>query len=85
MARRVRLVSAPRTMKERHIRLELAQDRHDAVGVHARVGWDWAGRCVALELTAGSVVDLAYRIRENDHPDFGGIEVEIAGLQMPEL
>jgi single-stranded-DNA-specific exonuclease len=46
------------------------------------VGWDWAGRCTALALTAGSLVDVAYRIRENDHPDFGGIEIEIAGLQL---
>ena len=84
VARRVRLVSDPRTMKERHIRLELAQDGMTS-GVMRCVGWDWAGRCVALELTAGSVVDVAYRIRENDHPDFGGIEIEIAGLQIPEL
>lgn len=80
VARRVRLVSDPRIMKDRHIRLELAQPA-DATGVMRCVGWDWAGRCVAWELTAGSVVDVAYRIRENDHPDFGGIEIEIAGLQ----
>ena len=83
VARRVRLVSDPRIMKDRHIRLELA---HDGVasGVMRCVGWDWAGRCVAWELAAGSVVDVAYRIRENDHPDFGGIEIEIAGLEPAE-
>jgi hypothetical protein len=26
-------------------------------------------------------IDLAYRIRENDHPDFGGLEIEILGLR----
>jgi single-stranded-DNA-specific exonuclease len=30
------------------------------------------------------MVDLAYRIRENDHPDFGGIEVEICGIRLAE-
>jgi single-stranded-DNA-specific exonuclease len=30
----------------------------------------------------GSVIDLAYRIRENDHPDFGGLEVEIMGMEI---
>jgi single-stranded-DNA-specific exonuclease len=45
------------------------------------VGWDWAGRCTALALAAGSLVDVAYRIRENDHPEYGGIEIEIAGIQ----
>jgi hypothetical protein len=27
------------------------------------------------------MIDLAYRIRENTHPDFGGLEVEIAGIE----
>jgi single-stranded-DNA-specific exonuclease len=83
VARRVRLVSDPRIMKDRHIRLELAHDG-DATCVMRCVGWDWAGRCVAWDLATGSVVDVAYRIRENDHPDFGGIEIEIAGLQPAE-
>ncbi|KAA6461023.1 single-stranded-DNA-specific exonuclease RecJ [Acidobacteria bacterium AB60] len=81
VARRVRVATEPRLMKDRHIRLELA---HEASGSSPMrcVGWDWAGRCTALEIAAGTVVDVAYRIRENDHPDFGGIEIEIAGLQL---
>jgi single-stranded-DNA-specific exonuclease len=27
------------------------------------------------------LIDVAYRIRENDHPEFGGLEVEIAGIE----
>ena len=87
VARRVRLVSAPRVMKDRHIRLELIQESASAsgpIGVMRCVGWDWARRCNSLSLTAGSLVDVAYRIRENDHPDYGGIEIEIAGLQPAE-
>jgi single-stranded-DNA-specific exonuclease len=34
-----------------------------------------------MKLEQGSLVDVAYRIRENDHPDFGGLEIEIMGLQ----
>jgi single-stranded-DNA-specific exonuclease len=45
------------------------------------VGWNLAERAMELRLTEGSRVDLAYRIRENDHPDFGGLEIEILGLQ----
>jgi single-stranded-DNA-specific exonuclease len=85
VARRARLISAPRVMKDRHIRLELAQESAGSAGMSGAmrcVGWDWAGRCTTLALTAGSLVDVAYRIRENDHPDFGGIEIEIAGLQL---
>jgi dTDP-4-dehydrorhamnose 3,5-epimerase-like enzyme len=64
--------------------LELAHEAalsNTKAGVVRAVGWDWAGRCMDLQLCEGSLVDLAYRIRENDHPDFGGIEVEIAGVR----
>jgi single-stranded-DNA-specific exonuclease len=45
------------------------------------VGWNLAERAVELRLGPGSRIDLAYRIRENDHPDFGGLEIEILGMQ----
>jgi single-stranded-DNA-specific exonuclease len=93
VARRARLVSAPRTMKERHIRLELAQEpssRTEQAGSFARspssvmraVGWDMAARTSELKLNAGSLIDVAYRIRENEHPEFGGLEVEICGMEL---
>jgi single-stranded-DNA-specific exonuclease len=90
VARRVRLVSAPRLMKERHIRLELAQQpapgqpaaAAGSSGALRAVGWDLAARAAALGLARGSLVDVAYRIRENDHPEFGGLEVEIAGIEL---
>jgi single-stranded-DNA-specific exonuclease len=46
------------------------------------VGWDLAGRAADLGLAEGSLIDLAYRIRENDHPEYGGLEVEIAGIRL---
>jgi single-stranded-DNA-specific exonuclease len=90
VARRVRLTSAPRTMKERHIRLDLVQEKAPAQeaglpgsgGSIKAVGWDLAARVAGLGLTKGSLVDVAYRIRENDHPDFGGLELELAGIEL---
>jgi single-stranded-DNA-specific exonuclease len=86
VARRVRLVTAPRVMKERHIRLELAQESALAASSASMraVGWDLAGHVAALRLAQGSLVDVAYRIRENDHPQYGGLEVEIAGIRLYE-
>ena len=86
VARRVRLVTAPRVMKERHIRLELAQESALAASSASMraVGWDLAGHVAALRLGQGSLVDVAYRIRENDHPQYGGLEVEIAGIRLYE-
>ena len=74
-------------MKERHIRLELAQEPaaspvvSGSSGAIRAVGWDLAARAAELALHAGSLIDLVYRIRENDHPDYGGLEVEIAGIE----
>jgi len=90
LARNVRVATAPRTMKERHIRLELAQESAEpgmaraSNAVMKGVGWDLASRAATLCLTRGSLIDIAYRIRENDHPEFGGLEVEIAGMRSHE-
>jgi single-stranded-DNA-specific exonuclease len=84
VARNARLASPPRIMKERHLRLELVQQTADPAahnGIVRAVGWDWAGRCLDLKLAPGSLIDVAYRIRQNDHADFGGLEIEIAGLR----
>jgi single-stranded-DNA-specific exonuclease len=90
VARRVRLLAPPRIMKERHLRLELAQDSVQppplpgSSGALRAVGWNLASRSAQLGLAQGSLIDLAYRIRENEHPDYGGIEAEIAGIELTE-
>jgi single-stranded-DNA-specific exonuclease len=98
LARSARLVTAPRIMKDRHLSLELAQAPGPPANQSTRnlpasaapiasiraVGWNLAGRAMELRLEQGSLIDIAYRIRENDHPDFGGLEIEILGMQLPE-
>ncbi len=88
VARGVRLLSPPRIMKERHLRLELAQDSVQppplpgTSGALRAVGWHLAERAFQLGLEQGSLIDLAYRIRENEHPEYGGLEAEIAGIEL---
>lgn len=95
LARNARLVAAPRIMKARHLALELAQDAtlspketSNGLPVSATpqssiraVGWNLAERAMELRLEQGSRIDVAYRIRENNHPDFGGLEIEMTGLR----
>jgi single-stranded-DNA-specific exonuclease len=33
-------------------------------------------------LDQGSRIDLAYRLRMNEHPEFGGLELEIVDLRL---
>jgi single-stranded-DNA-specific exonuclease len=90
-----RLVAPPRIMKARHVALDLTQDSAPPVNGAAShlpanpapsssiraIGWNLAELAMELRLEQGSRIDLAYRIRENDHPDYGGLEVEILGMR----
>jgi single-stranded-DNA-specific exonuclease len=88
VARGVRLIAPPRIIKERHLRLELAQDSVQpqplpgSSGSLRAVGWHMASRAARLGLKQGNLIDLAYRIRENEHPEYGGLEAEIAGIEL---
>jgi single-stranded-DNA-specific exonuclease len=87
LARNMALAAPVRLMKEKHIRLELTSAAAgtgpivNSAPVNA-VGWNLSRRAQQLNLQPGSVIDLAYRIRENDHPQFGGLQIEIAGIKL---
>jgi single-stranded-DNA-specific exonuclease len=85
VARSLRLTAPVRLMKEKHIRLELTPALTSLPAKSApikAIGWSLARRAHDLKLEQGSVIDLAYRIRENDHPQYGGLQIEIAGIEL---
>jgi single-stranded-DNA-specific exonuclease len=77
IARGVVLDGPPQIMKDEHIRMRV----RDGETVMKALGWRWAERVRALSLDVGSRIDLAYRLRVNEHPDFGGLELEIVDLR----
>ena len=79
VAQNVRVASAPRFIKDRHVRLQLAQGAR-AITFPA-IGWHWAERVQAMNIAQDSIVHLAYKLRENDHPEFGGLELEIVDME----
>jgi single-stranded-DNA-specific exonuclease len=80
VAYNARLMAPVRPIKDRHICLQLAQGVRG--GSWSALGWDWGSRAQAFGLQQGSVVHLAYKVRENMHPEYGGLELEIADLVM---
>ena len=90
LARGACLLASPRIMKNCHLRLELSRDSSAAPSSSAprssssirAVGWNLAARAAELALAQGSTIDLAYRIRENPDSNYGGLEVEIQGMQL---
>ena len=84
------ILSGPiRTIKDRHVCIPLGvPDAPATLPPLSALGWsrngpqaeDWPTRLAALNLAPGSAVDLVYRLRENKHPRFGGIELELIAL-----
>ena len=79
VATSVRVAGEVRVLKERHSKLLLASGEGGAI--ISALAWRWAERIAALGIVEGSSIDIAYRLRHNRHPDFGGIELEIEDLR----
>jgi single-stranded-DNA-specific exonuclease len=96
--RNVALATPVRLIQDRHICLQLTQPgptsapaQQAATPAIPALGWsrgplNWPAHCTALALTAGSIVDVLYRIRKNTgtyaSPHFGGLEFELRALQL---
>ena len=93
LAENIRIATTPRIMKEKHIRLQLAldagarnisrasADRSSSAGWISAVGWNVAETLASFNLQQDSRIDLLYKVRRNDHPTYGGIELEIIALR----
>jgi single-stranded-DNA-specific exonuclease len=79
----VRLTAALKVVKERHLRLNV-EDSEDGTKFGG-MAWsrrtDWAAEAQAQGWSQGALLDLAYHLRHNWHPDFGGWELEVIELR----
>jgi single-stranded-DNA-specific exonuclease len=79
VSRKVRLDRALKVVKERHLRVSV-EDGDDGVRFGG-MAWsrrtDWAALAEAEGWAQNDPMDVAYRMRQNLHPDFGGWELEI--------
>ena len=78
-----RLLTPPRILAERHVRLSL--EDQDGAGRFSGVAWgrrtSWAEELRRQNWLPGDCFDVAYHLRRNWHPDFGGWELEIIALE----
>lgn len=83
LARGLTLAGHPRLIKERHICLPLEGANRSSL--HA-MGWSrtgrlpWSERIQPLNLASGSKIDAVFRLRENKHPQYGGLELDLIDL-----
>jgi single-stranded-DNA-specific exonuclease len=82
LSRDTRLLSPPRVLAERHLRLNF--EDADAAARFSAVAWarrtPWAEFARREKWTPGDRFDLAFHLRRNWHPSFGGWELELIAL-----
>lgn len=79
VAENLRLAAPLRVMKEKHLRLRVASDQDTTLSA---VGFNCIERLQCLRLAQDSRIDLAYKVRKNEHPQFGGIELAIVDVRL---
>jgi len=85
-----RLTSPVTVMKEKHVRMKLAPGAASAASVadnagngwrrslsHKAVGWRLAERVAKENLLPGDQIEIAFTLDQNEHPEFGGIELSL--------
>ncbi|HVP56368.1 MAG TPA: single-stranded-DNA-specific exonuclease RecJ [Candidatus Eisenbacteria bacterium] len=82
VARAAKLAQPPRIMKEKHLRLRVVPAGAPGNGNQQRtqevVGWRMADRSLQEALLLGDTLDLAFTVDYNTHPDFGGVQLNLA-------
>lgn len=83
LAEGLTVVEPVRALKERHAKLKLRQEENGPA--IACLCWArehaWPERLEKMGIGQGSVVDVLFRVRENNHPDFGGPEMELCEIR----
>jgi single-stranded-DNA-specific exonuclease len=82
VARNAKLIQPARIMKEKHLKLRAIPADPEANGGRFQraqdvVGWRMADRLAQQPLLAGDVLDLAFTVDYNEHPDFGGVQLSL--------
>ena len=82
VARNAKLVQPARVLKDKHLKLRavpgdpLASERRFQRAQDV-LGWRMAERAAQDPLLAGDVLDLAFTVDYNEHPEFGGVQLNL--------
>ncbi len=82
VTRSAKLVQPARVMKEKHLKLRAVSAVPQANGgrfqrAHDVLGWRMAERAAQNPLLAGDLLDLAFTVDYNQHPDYGGVQLNL--------
>jgi single-stranded-DNA-specific exonuclease len=88
----VRVAAPPRVMKDKHVKLKLApslgSEEADSSKPNWRrslhfdaLGWHMAESVQKAKLLPGDTLDIVFTIDQNDHPEFGGLELSLRDIK----
>ena len=82
VARNTKLVQPHRILKEKHMKLRVVAGDAGANGGRFQraqdvLGWRMAERATQEPLVVGDRLDLAFNVDYNQHPDFGGVQLNL--------
>ena len=82
VARTAKLVQPARVLKEKHLKLRVVANERNSNGSKFQrgfdaLGWRMAERATQDSLLLGSVLDLAFSVDYNEHPEFGGVQLNL--------
>ena len=74
VARGVRSVAEARLLKEKHLKLRLQRspDAGRQAPTMEALGWRMAEKCAQEPVSPGALLDIAFRVERNLHPEYGG-------------
>jgi single-stranded-DNA-specific exonuclease len=72
------MVGPARLLKEKHMKLRVAAGQNGRV--FDVLAWRMAENLQSLNLVSGDSLDLAFRLDENQHPEFGGLQLILCDL-----
>jgi single-stranded-DNA-specific exonuclease len=82
VTRNAKLVQPARVLKEKHLKLRAVSAVPQANGggfqrAHDVLGWRMAERAAQNPLLAGDILDLAFTVDYNQHPEYGGVQLNL--------
>jgi single-stranded-DNA-specific exonuclease len=87
VVRNSRLVQPARILKEKHIKLRVVPGENGGNASFQRarevLGWRMAERVAQDALLVGDILDLAFTLDYNQHPDFGGVQLNLLDYARP--
>ena len=85
-ARAVRLAAPPKILKDTHAKLKLtpgeAGNGWRRSLTHNAMCWRLGQRITEEKLLPGDLLDIAFTLDRNEHPEFGGIELSVRDFQV---